>query len=154
MKRLILNVPPRTAKSTIATICFPCWVWIGEPSHAFLCASYSNSLSTDHSVARRNLIMSHWYQSLWAERFQLASDRNLATQFMNNKTGQMIATSTGSGAEGRGGDTAILDDPMSSQQSLSDVERMAANRWVDNTLRQRLNDPAYGGDCGHHAAVA
>jgi predicted phage terminase large subunit-like protein len=85
--------------------------------------------------------MSPWYQSLWAERFQLASDRNLATQFMNNRMGQMIATSTGSGAEGRGGDTAILDDPMSSQQSLSDVERMAANRWVDNTLRQRLNDP-------------
>lgn len=142
LKRLILNVPPRTAKSTIATICFPCWVWTTEPWHAFLCASYSNSLSTDHSVARRNLIMSPWYQSLWAERFQLASDRNLATQFMNNRMGQMIATSTGSGAEGRGGDTAILDDPMSSQQSLSDVERMAANRWVDNTLRQRLNDPA------------
>jgi predicted phage terminase large subunit-like protein len=142
LRRLILNVPPRTAKSTIATICFPCWTWLTEPSHAFLCASYSNSLSTDHSVARRNLILSPWYQELWGNKFSLSEDRNLTTQFSNDRMGQMIATSTGSGAEGRGGDTAILDDPMSSQQSLSDVERLAANRWVNNTLRQRLNDPA------------
>jgi predicted phage terminase large subunit-like protein len=142
LRRLILNVPPRTAKSTIATICFPCWTWLTEPSHAFLCASYSNSLSTDHSVARRNLILSPWYQELWGDRFSLSDDRNLTTQFSNDHMGQMIATSTGSGAEGRGGDTAILDDPMSSQQSLSDVERLAANRWVNNTLKQRLNNPA------------
>jgi phage terminase large subunit-like protein len=56
--------------------------------------------------------------------------------------GQMIATSTGSGAEGRGGDTAILDDPMSSEQALSDNERLTANRWVQTTLKQRLNDPS------------
>jgi predicted phage terminase large subunit-like protein len=141
LRRLIINVPPRTAKSTIATVCFPCWVWITEPWHAFLCASYSNSLSTDHSVGRRNLIQSPWYQSLWGDRFQLSSDRNLTTQFTNDRSGAMIATSTGSGAEGRGGDTAILDDPMSNEMALSDVERTTANRWVDFTLRQRLNNP-------------
>ena len=142
LRRLIINIPPRTAKSTIATMCFPDWVWTTEPSHAFLCASYSNSLSTDHSVARRNLLQSPWYQALWGEKFQLSEDRNLTTQFSNDCMGQMVATSTGSGAEGRGGDTAILDDPMSNQQALSDVERLAANRWVDGTLKQRLNDPA------------
>lgn len=141
LRRLIINVPPRTAKSTFATICFPCWTWLEYPSLSFLCASYSNSLSTDHSVYRRNLITSPWYQSLWADRFALSSDRNLTTQFMNDRMGQMIATSTGSGAEGRGGDVAILDDPMSNQQALSDVERLAANRWVNDTLKQRLNDP-------------
>jgi len=142
LRRLIISVPPRTAKSSLATICFPCWAWLQNPALSFLCASYSNSLSTDHSVARRNLITSNFYQSLWRDKYQLASDRNLTTQFANDRMGQMIATSTGSGAEGRGGDIAILDDPMSSQQSLSDTERTAANRWVTNTLKQRLNDPA------------
>lgn len=142
IRRLILNVPPRSAKTTFATICFPCWVWATEPSHEFLCASHSRDLSTDHSVARRNLLTSEWYQGLWGTKFHLSSDRNLATQFNNDCTGRMIATSTGSGAEGKGGDTAILDDPMSSEQSLSDTERYTANRWVNNTLRQRLNDPA------------
>jgi predicted phage terminase large subunit-like protein len=141
LRRLIISVPPRTAKSSLATICFPCWAWLQNPSISFLCASYSNSLSTDHSIARRNLLGSMFFQGLWADKFQLAADRNLTTQFANNKMGAMIATSTGSGAEGRGGDIAILDDPMSSQQSLSDVERAAANRWISNTLKQRLNDP-------------
>ena len=142
IRRFLANTPPRCAKSTFVTICFPCWLWLTEPSHAFLCASHSNGLSTDHSIARRFLISSPWYQSRWHDRFKLSPDRNLTTQFANDHMGQMIATSTGSGAEGFGADTAILDDPMSWRQALSDTERYTANRWVGNTLLQRLNDPA------------
>jgi predicted phage terminase large subunit-like protein len=144
LRRLIINVPPRSAKSTFATMFFPTWVWLTEPAHNFLCGSYSKDLATDHSIIRRNLITSPWYQSLFGERFRLSSDRNLTTQFSNDKGGQMLITSTGSGAEGRGGDTAILDDPMSNNQALSDAERKTANDWVTNTLYQRLNNPATG----------
>ena len=56
----------------------------------------------------------------------------------------MIATSVGATAMGRGCDTAILDDPISADQSLSDAERTTANNWIDATLRSRLNDPATG----------
>ena len=142
IRRLIVNTPPRCIKSTMFTICFPCWTWLTEPWHAFLCASHSINLSTDHSIARRILISSAWYQSLWHDRFKLSPDRNLTTQFANDHMGQMIATSTGSGAEGFGADTAVLDDPMSLQQAFSDSERYSNNRWSSNTLRQRLNDPA------------
>ena len=142
LRRLIINVPPRTAKSTLATICFPVWTWLRDPARSFLFASYSRDLSTDHSIARRNLIQSAWFQGMWADRFRLAADRNLTTQYSNDRTGGMFSTSTGSGAEGRGGDVAILDDPMSNQQALSDPERKAANDWVAQTLKQRLNDPA------------
>jgi predicted phage terminase large subunit-like protein len=144
VRRLLINVPPRTAKSTIATICFPCWVWATEPGHTFLCASYSRELSTEHSVARRNLIMSPWYQQRWGKRFSLASDQNLKTQFDNNQRGQMIATSVGATATGKGGDTLIVDDPLSADQALSDAERKTANDWFDGTLRSRLNHPASG----------
>lgn len=142
LRRLIINVPPRTGKSTLVTKCFPVWAWTRNPTLAFLVASYSKDLSTDHSVNRRNLITSNWFQSLWRDTFKLSSDRNLTTQFTNDKMGTMIATSTGSGAEGKGGDIAILDDPMSGEQSLSDAERSTCNRWISNTLKQRLNNPA------------
>jgi predicted phage terminase large subunit-like protein len=142
LRRLIINVPPRTAKSSLVTKCWPVWAWARQPEVSFMFASYSKDLSTDHSVHRRNLITSNWYQMLWRDRFQLSSDRNLTTQFSNDKMGTMIATSTGSGAEGKGCDIAVLDDPMSSEQALSDAERLAANRWISNTLKQRLNDPA------------
>jgi predicted phage terminase large subunit-like protein len=144
LRRVIFNVPPRSLKTWQISVFFPCWAWLSQPEHSFLCASYSRDLSTDHSIFRRNLIQSVWYQSLFADRFQLSSDRNLTTQFSNNKGGQMIATSTGSGAEGRGGDTAILDDPMSNEQALSDTERASANNWISGTLMQRLNNPRTG----------
>ena len=63
---------------------------------------------------------------------------------MNDRRGQMIATSVGATAMGRGCDTAILDDPVSADQALSDAERTKANVSIDNTLRSRLNDPATG----------
>ena len=79
IRGLIVNTPPRCIKSTMFAICFPCWTWLTEPWHAFLCASHSNNLSTDHSIARRSLISSAWYQSLWRDRFKLSPDRNLTT---------------------------------------------------------------------------
>jgi predicted phage terminase large subunit-like protein len=142
--RLIINIPPRTLKSTLVTIAFPLWVWLTEPTHNFLTASYSLDLSAEHSVFRRNLLQSAWFQRLWGERFHLAGDRNQVSQFMNNKRGLMIATSVGATAMGRGCDTAIIDDPVSADQALSDAERTRANNWIDFTLRSRLNDPATG----------
>jgi hypothetical protein len=92
----------------------------------------------------RTLIQSSWFQRLFGNRFQLSGDRNQISQFMNDKRGQMIATSVGATAMGRGCDTAILDDPVSADQALSDAERTRANSWIDSTLRSRLNDPSTG----------
>jgi predicted phage terminase large subunit-like protein len=144
VRRLIINVPPRTAKSTIATICFPCWTWSSEPGHTFLCASYSRDLSTEHSLARRHLLASEWYQKRWGNRFNLGAGQNLKTQFDNDCRGQMIATSVGATTTGKGGDTLIVDDPISADQALSDAERKTAIDWFDGTLRTRLNNPGTG----------
>jgi len=101
-------------------------------------------LSSEHSVIRRSLLQSQWFQRLFGDRFQLAGDRNQVAQYANNRRGQMIATSVGATAMGRGCDTAVLDDSVSADQALSDAERATANNWIDATLRSRLNDPATG----------
>jgi hypothetical protein len=144
LRRLIINVPPRTAKSTLATICFPVWVWLTQPEHNFLCASYAKELSTDHSLVRRQLLASEWFQNRWGADFVTGQGQDVKNQFDNSRRGQMIATSVGATVTGRGGDTLIVDDPVSATQALSDAERSGANTWFDNTLRSRLNDPATG----------
>src|ERR1017187_1735262 len=144
LRRLIVNIPPRTLKSTLVTVFFPSWVWITEPEHRFLTASYSLDLSTEHSVTRRSLLQSPWFQRLFGDRFRLAGDRNQVAQYANNKRGCMIATSVGATAMGRGGDTAILDDPVSADQAVSDAERTTANNWTPATVRGPLDDPAKG----------
>ena len=142
--RLIVNVPPRTLKSTLITIIYPVWVWLTEPGHNFMAASYSLDLSTEHSVMRRKLLQSEWFRQLWGDRFKLSGECNRVGRFMNNRGGQMITTSVGAATHGRGCDTAILDDPVSPDQAFSIAGRTAANHWFETTLRSRLNDPATG----------
>ena len=47
IKKLIINVPPRTGKTNLISVAFPAWVWIHNPSERFLTVSCVNSLSLD-----------------------------------------------------------------------------------------------------------
>src|SRR5580658_2613565 len=51
-RRVIVNLPPRSGKSLLASIFFPVWVWLNNPSERFLFASYSSLLASKHSVDR------------------------------------------------------------------------------------------------------
>jgi hypothetical protein len=137
-KRLIANVPPRTAKTSVVSICFPCWCWLQNPAEHFLCASYEIDLSTQHNWDRRRLIASTWFQSMFADRFKLATDRALAESFSNQSGGAMNAASVNSKAMGRGGSIAIVNDPLSADQAYSDALRNEVNAWFVHMLPQRL----------------
>lgn len=140
----IANVPPRTAKSSFITICFPVWCWTKYPERRFMFTSYSADLSTEHSVRRLDLLRSSWFQKHWGKNFRLKFGQQEKDHFDNDKTGSMIATSMTGTATGSGGDTVIIDDPLNPKQALSDVERKNANDAIDNTFRSRLNDQGKG----------
>ena len=140
---LIINVPPRSAKSRMLAICFPAWVWIQYPSQKFLTASYSSNLALEHSVECRQLIQTEWYQEHWSvvtQAFEMQGDQNQKSSFKNNKGGHRITTSVGATATGRGGNWNIIDDPLSAEQAESDVERDNAVRWLTRTMATRLNN--------------
>src|ERR1700685_1778110 len=82
-RRLIINCPPRFAKTSVVNVCFPAWCWLAKPELAFLCASYEMDLPWSHNLDRRRLIQSAWFQGLFADRFQLSSDRSLVEEFTN-----------------------------------------------------------------------
>jgi predicted phage terminase large subunit-like protein len=142
--RLIVNIPPRYGKSLLATIFLPCWVWLRNPAERFMFASYSAALSTKHSVDRRALIQSPWYQSHWSGVVKLAGDSNSKTEFANTQRGHMIATSVGASATGRGGNFLLVDDLINPHQANSDVEREGSIRWFDETYSTRLDDKRTG----------
>lgn len=137
--RLIINIFPRMLKSTITTVCFGPWVWLRNPSTQFMFASYSERLSYKHSRDRRHLIQSPWYQKAWSDRFQLADDDNQVQKFTNSHRGHMIATSVGGSSTGEGGDILIIDDPVNPKEAASDVLRLKANEWRDQTWSTRKN---------------
>lgn len=144
LEGIIFNVPPRTMKSLLISVFFPIWVWITKPSRRFMFVSYSEKLSTQHSVFRRSIIESPWYQKEWSTVFSLSRDQNVKSHYENSKRGTMFSTGMQATATGMGGDILIFDDPLNPEQAISQVEREAVNLRFDTTFRSRINDPATG----------
>src|ERR1700745_349597 len=50
IKRLIINVPPRSLKSLCATVAFPAFVLGHDPSAQIICCSYAQDLANKHAL--------------------------------------------------------------------------------------------------------
>ena len=140
---LIINVPPRSLKSFITTICLPVWMWLKKDTLKFIGASYSASLSIEHNMKSRRIVESEWFKERWPH-IQLAKDQNTKSEFENSAGGNRRATSTGGAITGSGADIIAIDDPTNPKLARSEVERKNANVFHDETLSTRSNDPAVG----------
>lgn len=141
---LIINVPPRTLKSIITSVCLPAWTWISHPWINFISSSYASDLSIDHNVMCRRVIESAWYQKQFRDKFQLTTDQNTKGYFENDKSGRRKATSTGGSVTGSGAHVIIEDDPINPKKAASETERKNANDYHDLTLSTRFNDQRKG----------
>lgn len=140
IRRLIINIPPRTLKSTCVSIAYPAWLLGVDPTVRTIVGSYAQSLSERLSTDTR-LIMEHpWYQQVFPET-KIAEDQNQKRKFQTTKRGHRIATSVGSGITGEGGDYLLMDDPHNPLQTESDIQRQEALDWFGQTFSSRQNDP-------------
>lgn len=150
IRRLIINQPPRTSKSSML-VAFDAWVWAQSyispttgPGVQFLHSSYAQTLSIRDSLKTRRLIESPWYQSYWGERFKITSDQNTKIRFENSKGGYRLSTSVGGALTGEGGSVIIIDDPHNAVEMESEVVREGTIEWFDNSLSTRLNNAKTG----------
>jgi predicted phage terminase large subunit-like protein len=107
IKDLLINVPPRHAKSSIVSVIWPVWEWIQQPHIKWLFSSYAQSLSTRDSLKSRRLIQSPWFQKHYWRSFQLLRDQNTKMRYDNDKAGYRIATSVTGSNTGEGGDRVV-----------------------------------------------
>jgi predicted phage terminase large subunit-like protein len=142
IRRLIINQPPKTTKSTIVSAMWPTWWWGPQkhPDTRWLFASYSERVSTRDSLNRRTVISSDWYQQLWGARVKLLADQNQKTIFQNTARGQMLATTMSGQGTGLGGNYLVVDDPHDTEKVTSEKERERALRNFDQKLYTRLDD--------------
>lgn len=141
IRNLIINIPPRHAKSLLVSVFFPTWVWTFAPAKRFLCASYAQELAVRDALKSRRIIQSAWYQREFGKKFQLTGDQNVKARYENDKTGYRISTGVGGVATGEGGDILICDDLLKADDADSDTMREGANQWYDGTMSTRGNDP-------------
>lgn len=143
IKRLIINVPPRTLKSNVCTIAWPAWILGHDPRERILCASFSHGLSYDHSIACREVIQSEWYQHIFPKT-QLSKDQNEKGKFITTERGLRMATSSQASKIGEGANYLIGDDLMNAEQAISKTEAVNINGWTGRSFLTRFNDPENG----------
>lgn len=141
IKRLIINVPPRSLKSISASVAFPAWVLGLNPSKRIICASYGQELSDKLARDCYSIVNTPWYQRAFPMRL---SGRRASADFETTMKGGRLATSVGGVITGRGADIIIIDDPVKPDEALSDASRQSANAWYDNSLYSRLNSKKDG----------
>jgi hypothetical protein len=144
LTRLLITVPPRSMKSLLVSVFWPTWEWIQHPGRRWIFASYAEALAMKHSVDRRLVLQSSWYQDRWGTRVQLASDQNEKGEFQNTQRGVMMATSTGGSVTGKGGDRIVVDDLHNPQQAESEAQRESGLAYFRQTLATRLNNKKTG----------
>lgn len=139
IKRLIINVPPRSLKSVSVSVAFPAWAMGHDPSLRFMCASYSEKLAFDLSMDTRRVMTDPWY-NLCFPGTVIAEDQNEKSKFSTTKQGYRIATSVGGRATGMGGNILLVDDATSPEEAMSETIMESHLRWFDNTWTSRLNN--------------
>lgn len=137
--RLLINVPPGTMKSLLASVFWPAWEWGPQsmPGMRFLTTSYSENYVKRDSRRMRDLVNSDWYQSLWPEVNLVRSGES---SFANSKTGFREGVPFSSLTGGRG-DRVIIDDPHSTETAESPAERQRTTRIFRESVPSRVNDP-------------
>lgn len=139
IRKLIVNVPPRTAKTLLANIAFTAWVLGRKPGARVVGVSYSQRLSEKIAYKARLLMETEWFMALFPS-CRLDANQSQKANFMTTAGGGRFSTSVGGVLTGEGGDYILLDDPMNPEEALSDVKRISGNEWVDSTVHTRLND--------------
>jgi predicted phage terminase large subunit-like protein len=139
--RLLVNIAPRHAKSSIISVLWRVWSWIRRPWLRWLCSSYALSLSIRDNRKCRRLILSKEFQALYGHIFKLEKGQNTKIMFENSRLGSSQATSVGSSSTGEGGDILLIDDCHAIDEKRSDISCEAAIDWFRDTWYTRRNDP-------------
>lgn len=142
-KRLIINLPPRSLKSVIASVALPAFALGHDPKRRLICVSYSQDLAAKHANDFRALINNPFYRRLFPNT-RPSERKNSEAEVQTTAGGSRLTTSVGGTLTGRGGSLIIIDDPIKPSEVMSTAPRDACNNWFSNTLLSRLDDKTTG----------
>lgn len=153
IRRLIVNIPPRTMKSVQCAVMWPTWHWLSEPTYKLLTGSYAEELAVRDAVKSRDILNSEFYKKTLyyldeadpaRKAWKLKWDQNVKSRYENTLGGSRLTYSIGGQVTGDGGDAVLMDDPLSAKGGDSKAKLEEATTFWDRTLSTRLNDRRSG----------
>jgi hypothetical protein len=119
IKRLIINMPPRSLKSVMSSVAFPASLLDHDPAKRVIAVSYGSELAIKHANDFRAIVNAPWYQSVFPG-MRISPTKNTETEVATTRNGYRLATSIDGTLTGRGGDIIVIDDPLKPIDAHSD----------------------------------
>ena len=139
IKKLIINIPPGMAKSTLVSVLWSPWEWTFRPWLRWMFASHRMQLAFRDAGRRRLVMSSTWYRERFGESFTLSSE-NLK-YITNSSRGSMFSSSVDSqDVLGFRAPRLCLDDPHDPKGAISEVQRATTTEWLSLTWPTRKDD--------------
>ena len=139
---IIINVPFRSSKSLMVSICYPVWCWIIKPDMKFINLSYSESLAIDHAGKCLLLLESDWFQNMFPE-LKLKVGFQSKTDFMLETGGSRFSAGFLGSVLGKGADIICSDDPNRFDM-INELGLNTVNHTYQDVVYSRLNSPTVG----------
>ena len=144
IKRLIINISPRTMKTLLTGVYFPAYWWLKKPHLRFIYCSYTFDIAKVCSEKFRNLVKHDYYnlvQNSMEEYidFPLKVISDNEKYLLNNYRGDRSTVGIGGSITGKGADVIILDDPLKASEAKSKKVNTRTNQFIGETLISRLD---------------
>lgn len=137
-RRLIVEMPPRSGKSTIASQIAPAWILNQHPDWDIALASYSHDLAVSWGRQIRR-----WAEAGYLTNVHIAEDSGKAEGWETTAGGKLISRALGGGTTGFGAKVLVIDDPHKDFiDAHSAVKREQVWQWWLNVGSTRLHPPS------------
>lgn len=143
IKRLIINVPPRSMKSIMVSVAFTAWTLGRNPAKRIIAVSYADEFAHKLAIDTWTVLQSDWYRALFPA-MQPRSTVQRRHEFVTSRHGFRFASGIGGAVLGRGADLIVIDDPIKALDALSEAERRHVWEFYCGTLCTRLDDKQNG----------
>ena len=140
VNRVIISVPPRHWKSSLASEKFPAWYLGRNNSNAVILCSYALSLAEKFSRSVRETIVTNTrYARLFDVKLKRDSNRADDWSLTSAVRSSVRAVGVGGGITGHGAQLILIDDPIADYEAAqSETQRDNLWEWYRQVLRTRL----------------
>lgn len=140
--RIIINMPPRHAKTFLAAICGAAWILAHQPWAKILIVTNNERLCSEIAYPIRKILRQRWFREVFSTR--IADDRAARLRFLTTKGGGVYAAPVGGALTGMGADVIIVDDFLRIEDAVDPEWINESNEYFDTVIESRLNNPKQG----------
>lgn len=139
--RLMVFMPPGSAKSTYGSIFFPSWYMGRNPQKTVIAASHTVELAERFGRRVRNIVAGDGFKNVF--EFGVAADSAAAGRWDTERGGEYFGVGVGGSVTGRRADLGIIDDPVKSREDADSLtQRNKVWEWYKADFYTRLKPGA------------